>query len=91
MTVAPHAQLQRVLAPELSNDPLEPAEEFAQIASILYDAFTKAGLRCAVVAGSAMEMIQTSGRSSRRAASSGRSLRTRLCRIRPPFDSGNLR
>lgn len=56
MTVGPHAQLQGVLAPGLSNDPLEHAEQFAQIASILHDAFTKAGLRCTVVGGSAMEI-----------------------------------
>lgn len=56
MTVRPHAQLQRVLAPSLSNDPLEHAEQFAHVASILHDAFTKAGLRCTVVGGSAMEI-----------------------------------
>jgi hypothetical protein len=54
--VRPRAQLQLIVASGLSRDPLEHAEQFAQVASILHDAFGKAGLRSTVVGGSAIEI-----------------------------------
>lgn len=56
MTIEARAQLELVLAPGLSADPLEHAEQFAQVASILHHVFTEAGLRCIVVGGSAIEI-----------------------------------
>jgi hypothetical protein len=56
MAVRLRAQLQLMLASGLSSDPLEHAEQFAGVASILHDAFNKAGLRSTVVGGSAIEI-----------------------------------
>jgi hypothetical protein len=54
--VRPRAQLQLIVASGLSRDPLEHAEQFAEVASILHVAFSKAGLRSTVVGGSAIEI-----------------------------------
>lgn len=45
-----------MLAPGLSRDPIRHAEQFAQIASILHQAFSRVHLRSTVVGGSAIEI-----------------------------------
>jgi len=49
-------RLAAILADGLSTDALKHAEQVAQIAAVLHEAFTKVGLRCTVVGGSATEL-----------------------------------
>jgi hypothetical protein len=49
-------RLAAILAGGLSIDALKHAEQVAQIAAVLHEAFTAVGLRCTVVGGSAIEI-----------------------------------
>ena len=49
-------QVQTVLKPGLSKEPLEHAGQVARIAGVLHEAFGDAGLRSTVVGGSAIEL-----------------------------------
>ena len=49
-------KLAGILAGGLSVDALKHAEQVAQIAAVLHEAFTAVGLRCTVVGGSAIEI-----------------------------------
>jgi hypothetical protein len=59
------ARLSAVLANGLSGDALQHAEQVAQIAAVLHEAFERVGLRCTLVGGSAIEIhapgVYTSG------------------------------
>jgi hypothetical protein len=50
------AQLQTILGPGLSADPLQHAGQVARVAAVLHEAFMEAGLRSTVVGGSAIEL-----------------------------------
>ncbi len=51
-----HDRLAVILASGLFSDPIEHAEQVAQVAAVLYEAFADAGLRSTVVGGSAIEL-----------------------------------
>jgi hypothetical protein len=49
-------RLQEILAPGLAEDARQHAEQVAQIAAVLYEAFEAVGLQCTLVGGSAIEV-----------------------------------
>ncbi len=49
-------KLRTIIAGGMAAEPLQHAEQVAGVAGVLHEAFTKAGLRCTLVGGSAIEV-----------------------------------